>query len=167
MRTATATRTVIAALAVALLAACGTAPAAPPTAPSAPSAPAAPVDGLASARAAWAAAGARDYDLVVGRSCFCVETGVLHVTVRGGVAVRTAVEAPPGRPSGTPLPTPRQLPSSVDALFREIADRQADSATVKVAYDPTTGVPLRIDVDRLKDAVDDEVSYLVSYRPLR
>jgi len=158
VRTATATRTVIAAYAAALLAACGTAPAA---------APGAPVDGLDSARAAWAAAGVRDYDLVVGRSCFCVETGVLHVTVRGGVAVRTAVEAPPGRPSSTPLPTPRQLPSSVDALFREIADRQADSATVKVAYDPATGVPLRIDVDRLKDAIDDEVSYLVSYRPLR
>lgn len=131
------------------------------------------VTDLASARTAWAAAGQRDYDLVVGIGCFCPSTPPLHVTVRGGVPVATAVETPAGSPTGSPTASPydgglarSQVPTSVDALFEVIEARQADSDSVKVTYDGATGVPLRIDVDRMAQAIDDEVAYVVSFRPL-
>ena len=178
----TATSAVIAALAVTVLAACGagrttdvgtdvgtgspsaTAGTAAPTRP-AGSTPAARVTDLASARAAWAAAGIRDYDLVVGRSCFCPEAGALHVTVRAGVVVRSVVEATTDQPGRVPI-APKEGPGSVDALFGEIAARQANSYQVNVTYDQASGVPLRIYVDRIKDAVDDEIAWLVSFRPV-
>jgi hypothetical protein len=161
----TATRTAGVTLVVALLVACGASPrrdVVPGT-----------VTDLASARAAWAAAGLKDYDLVVGIGCFCPPTPPLHITVRAGVGVSTAVETPAGSPARPPTPSPddgglarSQVPTSVDALFEVIEARQSDSDSVKVTYDGATGVPLRIDVDQMEQATDDEVAYVISFRPL-
>ena len=162
VRTAsTAARTMGMAVAVALLVACG--------ASSRRDVVPGTVADLATARTAWAAADLRDYDLVVGIGCFCPPTPPLHVTVRGGVTVGTAVETPTGSPAGSPVdagPVSSHVPASVEALFEVIAAREADSDSVKVTYDGRTGVPLRIYVDRMAQATDDEVAYVVSFRPV-
>lgn len=119
---------------------------------------------LAAASAMWAAAGVRDYDLTVRRGCHCPTVGLVRVSVRSGAVVTTTVDPNPGQPERTPL-SASAWPTSVEALFDEIVARQADSASVMVRYDQTNGVPLQINVDRIAEALDDEVSFRVTFEP--
>jgi hypothetical protein len=68
------------------------------------------------------------------------------------------VEADTGRPA-----TPRaDVPLTVDALFAVVDDALDTADKVEVRYDPALGYPAQIDIDRIRQAVDDEVSYTAS-----
>ena len=115
---------------------------------------------LEAAEARWAEAGIDDYTLTVHYACFCLRerTGPFEVTVSGGVVVEIRFDGEVIEP--TPGLTPVDV-FTVEGLFAEIRDNAgADRLTVE--YDDI-GVPIRIDIDQIERAVDDELTITVSY----
>jgi len=119
---------------------------------------------LAAARDRWAAAHLSDYDLTVGRSCFCTVAGVVHVTVRSGRPVGTPVLSSeyPNASSAVPPDTPL----TVEALFDRVRSDLEKAAAVTVRYDAATGFPEYVMTDWIGNAIDDEQTFEVSLRPV-
>ncbi|MGB8980715.1 MAG: DUF6174 domain-containing protein [Anaerolineales bacterium] len=101
------------------------------------------------------------FDLFVG--CFCVfnEDMPLAIEVKDGQVVSMEYQ------SGNEIdPTNRELfdkYATIDRIFTELEtniDGKADEVTVK--YDPAYGFPAHINVDFIKEAIDDELALSVS-----
>lgn len=123
-----------------------------------------PVTDLATARRAWAATQLTNYDLQVTRSCFCADAGDVQIQVRAGKSVSVV-----NTPAGAVTPTtavPEGTPTSVEALFEIIAHEQATAEKATITYDPL-GVPTKIDLNRILNAIDDEESFLVTLTPVQ
>jgi len=117
---------------------------------------AAQLDRLAAARRAWAAARITDYDLVVGRSCFCLSAKV-RVSVRDGVPGALALlPGSSGEFQATAPPT--DLPMTVEALQDCAAQELATADQVDVTYSDL-GVPTSIVSQGKLTTADDEVTY--------
>jgi hypothetical protein len=103
---------------------------------------------LAHARARWKRAGLRDYRFRLRVSCFCPGAGKRHtITVRNGKAHGSSqVE---------------KLVDTVAKMFREIEKTLDDprAGDVTVRYDPARGYPRKVSLDRIKAAIDDELSW--------
>jgi hypothetical protein len=141
----------LAVLAAAVIGACVTAT------PGTPG-PTGPIADRANAqRTVWRGQGIRSYSFAIERQCFCpeewrgpfdvtvVEGGATLVQFKGGVAVQDRVA---------------ELPKTMEALFDLIV---ANAPTEPdVAYDDRFGFPLRIALDPMKNAIDDEVTYVIS-----
>ena len=113
-------------------------------------------DELEEAREKWEDQGIDSYRITVRESCFCpIELGGPFVVtvVRGQVAsvVYTG--------EGTDVVPVARIPLTVDMLFDTVEQAERDAAEVRVEYDPTYGFPATIFVDRIQNAVDDEVYY--------
>lgn len=114
-----------------------------------------------SAHARWNAHAPASYELTVAHNCFCPEeaTGPVRVSVRNGAVVsrryvRTGVDVPASYVERFP---------DVEGLFSAILAAHARHAsTVDVRYDDALGFPTRIDIDNIRDAVDDEEQYLAT-----
>lgn len=146
-----------------VLAACGTQTApggsGSPT-PGSPTARAA-VDSLDAARAAWTASGVRtgDYQLTITQQCFC-QGVVMTTTVSGGKVVDETATTPDG--NGTPAAAILAgFPRTVEDLHGVVAGA-ADAYSTTVTYD-RRGVPLRIFIDPIENAIDDENGYTVTF----
>lgn len=113
-------------------------------------------------RQRWEAQALTSYEYVIRRLCFCGFVGEVRIRVVDGVVTeRTIVE------SGDPLPpgTGDSYPD-VDGLFEVLADAYAqDAHSVRVTYDPATGVPLEISIDYQENVIDEELGYTVSSLP--
>lgn len=122
--------------------------------------PTAPRDDLRAARRRWEGARPASYAFTFERVCFCPVELVRPtiVTVRGGV-----VESLRYVDGGAPV-DPRfagQFPT-IDGLFDALEALLArDPAVFEARYDAGRGFPVRVDVDPIRDAVDDEVGYRV------
>ncbi len=139
------------ALAVAAIAACSTLPpgSVGPTGPIA--------DRAAGQRSLWASLGIRNYTFSIERQCFCpeewrgpfdvtvVEGEATLVTYQGGVAVPERVES---------------LPRTMEAVFALVIENAPSEP--EVVYDDRFGFPLRIDLDPIKNAIDDETTFVIS-----
>lgn len=101
-------------------------------------------------RMVWAEQGSENYRITIRRTCFCPPeiTDPYTVTVRDGVVVSVTRQ-------DVEVELINSLPLTVEDLFREVEEsRFADS--LAVAYHPDLGYPLRIDVDPVINAVDEE-----------
>jgi len=150
-------------VAVAALAACGQAATPGATPAVASTATAEPVPGLTEADAVsyalWQLAGPADYRFTVDVQCFCPAAQPVEVTVRDG-AVISVKPSPPEFWSEVVVPVPD--------LFRLVGELRGTADVVDVTYDAEAGYPTTIAVDRITEAVDDEVSYVVTaFTPLR
>jgi hypothetical protein len=77
-------------------------------------------------------------------------------TAVGGLAVLLLTACGPAdRSAGAPV-------AAVSAERTRWAELQRDSDAVQVAYDPTYGFPHAVEVDKVRDAIDDEYSYTVT-----
>ena len=114
---------------------------------------------LVDAEARWADAGITDYTLTVSYGCFCVRerVGPFEVTVAGGEVVEVRFEGEVIEP--TPGVTPVEV-FTVEGLFAEVRANQ-DAARLTVEYDDN-GVPTLIEIDRLIEAIDDELTITAS-----
>lgn len=149
------------------LAGCGTetAPGGPggsggPASP-APSGPAA-VTTLDAAKAAWAQSPASDgeYQLTIVQQCFCPGIALTVVVKDGKVVEETATST--DNSGGAVAPTLLEgFPRTVEDLHAVVA-ASADAASSTVTYD-RRGVPLRIWIDQIENAVDDEHGYSVTF----
>ena len=112
------------------------------------------VDSLDAARAAWAASGISNYDFIITRQCFCLETwiGPFAVRVRDGVSTVTRLS------DGSEVEPMilEQLPLSAEELFAFAEERQGQ-ASFRITYDQATGLPLSIWSDPIPEAADDEL----------
>ena len=103
---------------------------------------------LNAARARWRDAGLRSYRFRLEVSCYCPDAGVERV-----IRVRD------GRPQGG-----KGADRSVDTvpeMFRQIRDAldNPDAGDVEVRYDAELGYPRAASLDRIKMAIDDEISW--------
>ncbi len=106
----------------------------------------------------WQATGIDHYRFNLSVLCFCPfsQQMPLSVEVLDGRVVSMAYN------DGTPVPDSQRATFSayatVDALFASTEDalRQADE--IHITYDPTYGFPSQLQIDFVKNAVDDELA---------
>lgn len=114
---------------------------------------------LDEARTRWEAVGPSAYHLVEARVCFCGQEFlgpvVLTVTPSGVARVYQA--------SGEPVaPALERFFPTVPGLFNAIEEAlHAGVHRVEARYDPATGAPLEIYIDREERAIDEEVRWIV------
>ncbi len=119
--------------------------------------PGSPASRLADAMQRWDRAGIRDYEVTVSVMCFCgfPAGSPVRVRVEDGVVVsRTFVD------SGDPVPAQfaARFPD-VPGLFVEVQKAYVEADEVEVRFDSALGFPTVIDVDRTRNAIDDEVRW--------
>jgi len=107
------------------------------------------------ARLLWQSNRVSEYRYTVATSCFCLVTGPIEANVRNGTIVSWS------RTDGGPV-TNLTFTLTVDSLFAyvERAMNRSESS-VTVEYDPALGYPTHVNIDWIKNAVDDEVAYQV------
>ncbi len=110
---------------------------------------------LEAAEERWMTSGISDYNLVVEYGCFCIREviGPFEVTVKNGEVAEvrfdgTVIELQPGM---TPVEA-----FTVEGLFGEIRS-SLDADEITVSYHER-GNPTLIDIDRMADAADDELT---------
>ena len=100
--------------------------------------------------------GPDSYAYTLTQSCFCVYSGPLRITVADGDIVSVVALSDP---QGTPQDQIEALGKTLPELtaLAERAEEEADEVTA--TYDPTYGFPTRLDIDWIREAVDDEVTF--------
>lgn len=90
-------------------------------------------------------------------SCFCL-------TVDGTVVVDDAeVVSVDGRPyHGRPPTGFGESDPTIEGVFEVLAKALRSADQVDVRYDAETGVPARIDIDWITNAIDDEIGYRIT-----
>jgi hypothetical protein len=112
---------------------------------------------LRTAQILWNSAGVQDYTVVVQHLCFCGYVRPVRITVRSG-AVVSSVDAETGQPVPS-YATVRDI-AALFTLIREAIDDGADR--LEVTYDAQLGYPTFINIDYIKNAVDDELQVRTS-----
>lgn len=113
----------------------------------------------------WQNAGMAHYRYTLNIACFCpfAQDMPLTVEVRDGEVVSiTKADGSPVAP-GDPAFEEYTRYATIDRIFSELKtnlDGAADE--VKVTYNPSHGYPTQIDIDRIKNAIDDELYLTIS-----
>ena len=117
-------------------------------------------EALAEARQRWEDTGITSYTWTVDLLCFCGPLGPLQVTVRDGEVAETTPLDPRVEAGQDELPTA----TTVEDLFQKAEDAltSEDSGAVSITYDETYGYPTKMDIDWIRDAVDDEDTWEAS-----
>ena len=122
---------------------------------------------LSGARNRWQAAHISHYRYKLNVGCFCAFTQHMPLTieVENGRVVNMSFE------DGSALSPQDQQNfaqyQTVDALFDFTAQSIRKADEVKTEYDPAYGFPARVQIDFIKQAVDDELALSVSdFQPL-
>jgi hypothetical protein len=127
--------------------------------------PFSPSEELGDARDKWESQGIASYEMTVREICFCpIELGgPFRVTV-----VNDRVANVEYLGAGTGIEPHDDIPLTVEDLFATVDAALREADDVEVTYDPTYGFPSDIEVDRIENAIDDEVYYEVrDFQPLR
>jgi hypothetical protein len=112
------------------------------------------------ARALWTLTNADDYLFEFRRSCFCGSDFVrlVRIEVLDGV-VSSAVYVDTEEPIAEPLSSA----PTIEDLFDEIRDALDGTAfSVTADYDADMGYPIRVSIDYIENAIDDEMAFDVS-----
>lgn len=116
-------------------------------------------------KAKWEALNATKYEFDYNASCFCAgldyfpaKLVVENNVITGFLDIDTGL--PKTHPSGTlvsdSLPS---LSKTIDDLFDVVEDARKDAAELNVTFDNDNGFPTDIDIDWIRNAVDDESYY--------
>jgi hypothetical protein len=108
-------------------------------------------------RQLWESHAIDTYQLHVERVCFC-PPGSYRVEVAAGTVASVTDEEGAVSLESDEL---RGFPLRVEDLFAEI-DKSAFADNIQVAYDAELGYPTTIAVDHMANAIDDEVTFLVT-----
>jgi hypothetical protein len=109
----------------------------------------------------WTSSGVSHYRFELTISCFCPFMDVIPVTVEvkdGKIVSMTDVN---GQPLKEEFAQTFEEAATVEGLFAVAEENIANADEVEVTYDAQYGFPASIVVDRIKMAVDDEISYYV------
>ncbi len=111
-------------------------------------------------RAQWLAAGIADYAFVLEWRCFCGPevTGPFLITVSDGTPESISrVDGESLNPDFTPA-----LPATIDELFDMIVSSVGDSDLVVAGFDTEAGYPTGVFIDEITNAVDDELTLILT-----
>lgn len=116
---------------------------------------------IAAHQRAWQQLGVRSYTWQVTFGCECGLSGPTSINVVDGAATTASNPAGPIN-----MDDASAFPFTVDALFAEALRTIANGGAVKVTWDPATGLPKTMFLDRDLRAIDDELSVSVdSFQP--
>jgi hypothetical protein len=120
-------------------------------------------DGIAAFRDRWAAAGPTDYRFELEMRCFCTFSGPFRVTVRAGAEplvehLGTSAGVDAGAADPAVLDHVRR---TVPGPFDLVEERAGDNDVVVATFDDALGHPTDVYVDSIRNAIDDEVTYVV------
>jgi hypothetical protein len=122
---------------------------------------------LATNREKWNAAGVNHYTFELLVSCFCPFSEIMPITVEvkdGQIVSMTDVN---GQAVEGEFAQYIEEAASMDRLFALAEKNAAEADEIQVTYDAQYGFPAAINVDFIKLAVDDEISYYVNnFKPL-
>lgn len=113
----------------------------------------------------WQQAGITSYRYTLLMSCFCVfmEKMPLTIEVRNGETV--SITYTDGTPVASDDPNFEHFAryATIDLIFADLETNLNGGADeVIVSYDAAYGYPAQIDIDYIKDAIDDELSLTIS-----
>jgi hypothetical protein len=110
----------------------------------------------------WAAHNISDYSYTLRIGCFCPQeiTSPVVVEVRNRTTVSVKY-VDSGQPASNSSFDKANTVEDLFAIVRGAISQKADKLTVE--YDPSLGYPTQISIDPIKDAVDEETAYTVSY----
>ena len=114
---------------------------------------------LKSNRDKWEAQSISHYRFDLTISCFCPFRDIIPVTVEvkdGQIVSMTDVS---GQPLREEFRATFEQAATIESLFAIAEENIANADKVSVTYDATYGFPTSIVVDRITQAVDDEISY--------
>ncbi len=121
---------------------------------------------LRSQRRRWVQLGISDYSIEFTRSCFCGgPVRPLRIVVQDD-AILSVIDL---STNAAPTNMPPNWVGTIDDVFAEL-QREYDrgAAKIELDFDPDFHFPARAQVDRIKNAIDDEFSLQLSnFRPLR
>ena len=109
----------------------------------------------------WTAQGISHYRFELTISCFCPFRDVVPVTVEVLDGKIISMIGADGQPLAENFRSTFDQAGTVDLLFAIAEENLANADQVSVTYDAAYGFPSSIVVDRIKMAVDDEISYYV------
>ncbi len=133
-----------------------------PTAPSTVSPPTEPTEPTGPTEPPWPGYPEADYRYELTASCFCSLSGVpVIVTVRDGkVTEAVYARSTRGLEAGEPV-SARWLRLSINDIIDSAND--PDAAQVQVRWPAGQTHPSRVWIDRIENAVDDEVGYRIRH----
>lgn len=116
---------------------------------------------MAKNRDKWNSLGVSHYTFELTISCFCpfFEVNPVTVEVKDGKIVSMTDAS--GQPLKAEFAQTFEEAATVEGLFAIAEENLANADEVEVTYDAQYGFPASIVVDRIKMAVDDEISYHV------
>jgi len=109
-------------------------------------------------RSVWEDAAITEYTYELKRMCYCGLAGALNVTVADHAVVAAT------RVDGQRIaPQDLHVVETVDDLF-DVVQRAIDERAFRytVEYDPELGYPTLVDLDPIREAIDEEVRYEAS-----
>jgi hypothetical protein len=113
----------------------------------------------------WETSNVKHYRYALFIGCFCgfTEKMPINIEVRDGkVASMTYQDGTPVAPTDIGAEFFQRF-STIDQMFTDLESGQSSQADdVQVAYDSKYGYPARINVDQIKEAIDDEYDVEVS-----
>jgi hypothetical protein len=113
-------------------------------------------------REKWEALGVKHYRFELTISCFCPFMDVIPVTVEVKDGKIVSMTDASGQPLKDEFAQTFEEAATVEGLFAIAEENIANADEIEVTYDAQYGFPASIVVDRIKLAVDDEISYHVS-----
>jgi hypothetical protein len=111
-------------------------------------------------RARWESRGPASYSYVMQRGCFCgpdMSDAVLIVVENDARVSATYVAT--GQPVQTSF---LAFFPTMDGVFDMLQEAYDDAHSVSVRYDNTLGFPTHAEIDYMKNAIDDEVSFTIT-----
>ena len=118
-------------------------------------------------REKWNAANIGHYKFELTISCFCAFMDIMPVAVEiqdGQIVSMTDVN---GQAVSDELRQYIDEAATIEGLFRIVAKDLSEAEEIEIAYDAQYGYPSQINVDFIKLAMDDEISYSVNgFTPL-
>ena len=118
-------------------------------------------------REKWNAAKVTHYTFELMISCFCPFSEIMPITVEvqdGKIVSMTDVN---GKAVEGEFAQYIEEAASIEKLFALAEKNASEAEEIKVTYDAQYGFPTAINIDFIKMAVDDEISYYVNnFKPL-
>ncbi|APV43752.1 hypothetical protein Dform_00394 [Dehalogenimonas formicexedens] len=122
---------------------------------------------LNTARAKWQKANIDDYSFRLRVGCFCPPEIVLPVIIKveNGIAISKGYTQEP-KEVATPYFDRVETVDKLFGIIQDAIDTGADSLIVE--YDAAYGYPKSIQIDPIKEAIDEEVAYFIElFTPVR
>jgi hypothetical protein len=112
-------------------------------------------------REKWTAQDISHYRFELTISCFCPFMDVMPVVVEVRDGQIVSLTGANGQPLRDDFRATFERAATVEGLFAVAEENLSNADQVEVTYDAQYGFPASIIVDRIKLAVDDEISYFV------